>query len=308
MEYKEFICAVEKEMNMKLEGGIRANLYTAIKNNGKKKEGIIVVNPEVNIFPTIYLEEFYERFREGESLDKIVRDILQFYEMVKCEHSWDTSNVERYEVIRNRIVFKLIHTEKNKELLKKAPHIGVLDLSIVFYALLEVNKEGTVTMLINHEHLQHWNVTKEELYSTACENVKRLLPAQLYAMRRVVDEILEPCAGKPENLFEHRNGESEDFMYVLSNSIRNLGAACMVYPEVLSMAGEIMGEDFYILPSSVHEVILVPVSKAPGQSELDEMVAEINETQVDDEEVLSGHAYFYERSAKRLIMEQHIRC
>lgn len=308
MEYQEFISAVEKRMNMKLKGGVKASLYTSVKNNGKERSGIMVVSPEINISPTIYLEEFYERFQRGETLDKIIRDILGFYEIVKCETSWDTSQFERYEEIRDKVVFKLIHTEKNRKFLKNVPHIEILDLSVVFYVLWEMNQEGSATMLVTNEHLRYWNVGQDDLYRSACENVKRLLPAQLFTMRQTVEEIFTPLAGKPENLLEKQEDEPADFMYVLSNPLRTFGAACMVYPEMLSMAGDILAENFYILPSSIHEVILVPESKAPEQRELDEMVAEINETQVAEEEILSNHAYYYERKGKRLIMQQSICC
>ena len=94
-------------------------------------------------------------------------------------------------------------------------------------------------------------------------------------------------------------------MYVLTNSLRNLGASCILYPHVLDMAGEIIGEDFYVLPSSIHEVILVPESNAMEQMEMDEMVTEINATQVAEEEILSNHAYFYERETGLLILQQY---
>lgn len=307
MEYQEFVCAVEKRMNMKLKGGVKASFYTSVKNNGKERNGIMVVSPEVNISPTIYLEEFYERFQRGETLDKIVQDILSFYEVVKCETSWDISEFEQYEEIRNKVVFKLVHTGQNQKFLKNVPYIEMLDLSIVFYVLWEMNRGGAATMLVTNEHLHYWNVDKQDLYQAACENVKRLLPAQLFTMRQTVEEILRPLSVKPENLLDGQEDEPADFMYVLSNPFRTFGAACMVYPEMLTMAGDILGENFYILPSSIHEVILVPESKSPEQKELDEMVAEINETQVAEEEILSNHAYFYDRKGKRL-MQQYVCC
>jgi hypothetical protein len=92
-------------------------------------------------------------------------------------------------------------------------------------------------------------------------------------------------------------------MYVLSNPVRSFGAACIVYPEVLDMAGQVLGEDYYVLPSSVHEVVLVPVSKSMEPGEMDAMVMEINQTQVAEEEILSDHAYLYQRDAKSLVMQ-----
>lgn len=308
MEYQEFICAIEKKMNGMLEGGVKASLYTAVKNNGKVKKGMLIEAPGVNISPTIYLEEFYQRFTGGESMDEIVGDILSFYEAIRCGQSWNASRIERYESIRDKIVFKLIHTEKNREILDDIPHMEMLDLSIVFYVLLDISQQGTATMTVGNQHMQSWNVTKEQLFSLACENAKRLLPAQLFTMQQAVDEILHSAHGGKKNLLEGAQGTDEDFMYVLSNPIRSLGAACIAYPEVLDMAGKILEDDYYVLPSSVHEVVLVPKSRGMEPQEMDAMVVEINETQVEEEEILSNHAYIYEREARRLTMQRYINC
>ena len=104
MDYQKFLCVVEKKMNQRLKGGITASIHIAVKNNGKIKKGIMVENPQINISPTIYLEEFYERFQKGESLERIISDLIDFYEAVKYEESWDTSKVERYEAVQDKIV------------------------------------------------------------------------------------------------------------------------------------------------------------------------------------------------------------
>ena len=83
MTYQEFVCAIEKRMNQKLEGGIKASQYTTVKNNGKVKKGLLIEAPGVNISPTIYLEEFYHRYLDGELVDELVQDILNFYRIVR---------------------------------------------------------------------------------------------------------------------------------------------------------------------------------------------------------------------------------
>lgn len=305
MKYQEFVCAIEKEMNQKLEGGVKARQYTAVKNNGKVKRGILMESPGVNV-STIYLEEYYQRSLDGEPMDALIQDILEFYRIVKCEKSWNTDGIEHYDAIQDKIVFKLIHTEKNRTLLREIPHMELLDLSIVFYALLDVNSQGTATMTVNNEHLRCWNVTKEELLTLARRNVKKLLPAELFTMQQAVDEVLLSSPGEKKNLLKGSLDDRDDFMYVLSNPIRSFGAACIAYPEVLDMAGQVLGEDYYVLPSSVHEVVLVPESKGMDPDEMNAMVMEINETQVADEEILSNHAYLYKRDVRKLIMQNSV--
>ena len=89
-------------------------------------------------------------------------------------------------------------------------------------------------------------------------------------------------------------------MYILTNCIRNFGAAAVLYRDVLKNIGEYLKEDFYVLPSSIHEMIIVPDSSAPSWRETAMIVKEINETQVREEEVLSDIPYHYKRKEGRL--------
>ena len=242
------------------------------------------------------------------AMEKIIKEILAFYEKVKRRNSWDVSNITCYEKIRNKIVFKLIHTQKNQDLLENIPHVKLLDLSIVFYALLDVNDAGTVTMLIRNKNMQDWGIGREKLYTDAKENAVKLLPAQMLPIGGVVKELLQGEKKCEENLLEKKMvcENNMDFMYVLTNSIRSFGAACMAYPNVLAQIGALVGENYYILPSSVHEVMIVPQSKSVEPKELNEMICEINETQVEEEEVLGNHAYYYEKDTGRLSMEEYV--
>ena len=314
MQYKEFVCAIEKKMNKKLEGGKRATLYRTIKNNGTKRTGIMIETPKLNISPTIYLEEFYEYFQKGMSLETVTDEILKFYEDAKCEEPWDTSVLEDFGQIRKKIVYKLIHTKKNEELLRQIPSCPILDMSMVFYALLKADSGGTATMLITDEHLRMWHTDTSEILEAARENTISMPPPELYTMRETVECILHPASCKKQrNLLEicqtertynhgrEKDGcDTEDYMYVLSNPLRSLGAGCVLYPHVLDKIGQIVGENFYVLPSSIHEIIIVPESFAMEPADMNRMVAEINQTQVAEEEVLSDNAYFYERKTKEL--------
>ena len=145
--------------------------------------------------------------------------------------------------------------------------------------------------------LKCWGISVEQLYLAAKENTPRLLNADFQTMRTVICQLLgkncqEAC---PEDCQE------ESYMYVLSNQFRHFGAICMLYDRVLEDIANQIDEDFYILPSSIHEVIILPVSCSPSLTEINDMIVEINETQVTEEEVLSDHAYFYSKNEGRLL-------
>lgn len=297
MEYREFVCAAIETMNQK-EGknGIQAREHRAVKNNGKIRVGLLLQETGSNLFPTIYLEEYYEKFQKGETLEQIVSEISQLYQKIKAKNIIDVDSFFNLESWKNKLGIKVIKTEKNRELLEEIPHLDVLDLSLTFYVILDRQCEGIATMQITNEYMRQWNLETEELYEMAMRSAVRLLPAEFCSLpdmiRRITGIEVEAIRGM----------QRECQMYVLTNSSKIQGAACMFYPHVLEMIGEILKEDFYILPSSIHEVIILPKSKGIAKEELDAMIQDINHTQVDTEEVLSDHAYLYERGLGKIQM------
>lgn len=294
MNYKQFVSAVEEKVRQQVKAGTSVYLHTALKNNGKNRIGVTIAEEGVNISPTIYLEEYFEQFQKYKSLDSVVKSILKVYQEVRMERSWEVGILRDYENIRRKIAYKLIYAEENETLLENVPHILYMDLALVFYVILELNPAGTATVLITDDILKMWHVRKEDVLQEAKRNTPKLLTAEFRTMRSVVDELL---GGDDE---EDRD-EREDCMYVLTNHIRSFGAACILYDNVLEDIGNQLGENFYVLPSSVHEVIIVPESKSPNRAELEEMIEEINDTQVEDEEILSYSAYYFSRKENRLI-------
>ena len=291
MNYNQFVQEVEKTVKKEVRDNVSVYIHTNVKNNGIKRCGITMVEQGINISPTIYLEEYYQQFEQGSSIEMIVGEILRLYGEVRFERSWEGDNLEDYPHVRGKIIYRLVNQEANAELLREVPYMEYLDLAVVFYVLLEINHYGMASMMIRNEHLRMWNTTKEEIYRYARRNTEILLPDEFQTMRAVIEEL----TGRKET-------GGKDIMYILSNENRSFGAAAILYEGRLKKIGERLGENFYVLPSSVHEMIIIAESEAPSKEELSEMVAEINRTQVEAEEVLSDHAYYYDRKQEKLVL------
>ena len=301
MDYYKFVSAVEEAVKQLLEPGISVFIHTAVKNNGKERKGLLFTGKGRNVSPTIYLEEYYESFRCGGSVKEIADKIMTLYNGMEAKEAIGEEEISCYSWIRERVVYKLINYSANKEMLADMPYVSYLDLAIVFYVLLEANKRSTVTMPVKIEHLELWDVTKEMLYTEAKKNTEILLCPEFKPMNAVVRGML--MSDEEEGIEEGEDGKDfDDVMYVLTNQIRNQGAVCILYNNVLSGIARKLGENYYVLPSSIHEVIIIPESKSPNQSELEEMVREVNEAHVEDEEVLSNHVYYYNRKENTLVL------
>lgn len=292
MNYQQFVIAIKERVELSLGNGMSIQIHTTLKNNGNERTGLTISDKQINLSPTIYLEEYYKHFENGDSLDDITESILDVYHEVKFEHSWQIHTIMNFDVMKEKIVFKLINASKNETLLQTLPYVPYLDFAIVFYILFDVDETGTATIPITSELLKLWDTNLDEIHRIAKENTPRLLPSNFKPMRVVIEELLG-------NICEIEVQE-DDIMFVLTNSLRSFGAACILYDGVLEQIGKDLEESYYILPSSIHEMIIVPESRSPKEDDLNEMVKEINETQVDVEEVLSDHVYYYDCVTRQL--------
>lgn len=206
-----------------------------------------------------------------------------------------------YVNVKNNIVYKLINTERNRELLEDIPYIEFLDLSVVFQCLLSRNESHLETLLIHNVHTKLWDVTVADLYKAAKENTGRLLPYEIRDMEDVIDEILE-AEGTEEFKYEDCMVEpkSNKLMYVLSNQKRIEGAVCIMYPGLLRDFADKIGSSFYIIPASIHEVLLLPAENPEDRENLKDMVREINDTQMEAEEILSYSMYWFDKSKGKI--------
>ncbi len=242
MTYYQFIHEVELKVKEGVKEDVTVYIHSAVKNNGTPRHGLTIAETGLNIFPTIYLEEYYQQFQTGSSIESIARDILRLYGELRFQRSFESESIKNYDKVDRKIVYHLVNREANKDLLKEVPFEEYLDMAIVFYVLLEVNSYGMASMMIKDEHLAMWNVTEKEIYRKACKNTRRLLPYEFKTMKAVLEEVLD--MGEEDK---------EDVVFVLSNRLRSYGAAALLYEGQLEGIGEYLRENYYVLPSSVHE-------------------------------------------------------
>jgi hypothetical protein len=261
-------------------------IFTQIpQNNGIVRSAILLKTPDACISPVIYLDEFYEWYGEGRSMEELARQIADLYQNGESINQLDLEPFSHYEQAKYHIFYRLINREKNYELLQDTPHFSYLDLAVVcYYRVPEGPLEGA-TALLKDKNLAIWKITKEDLFYHTWMNTPFRLPGIFTGMN-------ELCKLDSE----------EEIMYVLTNTEKHFGAASMLYPNMLSDIGSQLGEDFYILPSSVHECIVVPVSGGYKREELQDVVAEMNRTQVEPAQVLSDHVYYYERKNRKIFV------
>ncbi len=293
MNYQEFVGSVTGFLRESLPGGTRLQLIPLEKNNGIIMDGLSVRKEGKRVAPMIYLDSYYREYLDGRSLRGICDQILECCEDSDFEEHFDVDFFREPERVRPTVAYRLINYEKNRELLQEIPHLPFLDLAVVFYSLLTDTPVGHATVLIRNSHLELWGKNTSWLYEAAKENTEKLLPKRLVSMEDMIYELSE---GKQEPEYAGVP------MYVLTNSRKSFGAACLLYDGVLGECFRRLEESYYLIPSSVHEVILIPASAVGDSRELCALVQEMNRTQVRSTEVLSDTVYLYSEETRRLEM------
>ena len=317
-EFQEFCKKTEKALSDYYGEEYQINIQKVRKTNNIILTGITITQKEKNIAPTIYLEPYFEIYSSGMTFGEIIKRVIKVYEDNKWNHDIDVDFFNDYESVKKKVCYKLINYELNEELLKEVPYIRYLDLAIVFYCIIVNDYIGNGSILIHNNHMKLWKVDTDILLQDAHNNMPRIYPPELKSMTDVMKEMFRQekednceyeCQSKQDISFSssvvctqiEQMEESSLQMYVLTNKSRLHGAAVILYENILSDMAMFFENDLYILPSSVHEVIIVPKYEDVDEAYLSQMVNEVNETQLRTEEVLANHAYLYLQEEKQII-------
>ena len=300
LSFEEFAENVVKEIRVKVGGAFQIKEHKVIKNNSVKRAGIAVMKNEEDIGPCVYLDEFYREYesdgmRFGEIVDEVCRLILKHEDDDALD--FDISGFKRWETVRENVYPKLINTEQNTELLEKIPHRDFMDLAVVYYAVAKDSvREDIGTILIYNGHMEMWGQEEENLYQTAMMNMRADGEADFATIetivKRIVPDFIFPAASD--------NVPRNTSMYILTNRSKRFGAAEILDKRTLRMIADKVGDRFIVLPSSLHETIVLPPKDETEYEWLAKMVREVNDTQVDVEERLSYHVYMYNRDEETL--------
>lgn len=319
MTYSDFIDDVKSCIEWKVEDIYEVKINHIKKNNAVELDGVIFFKEGDTISPNIYLNHYYQLYQEGKSVEAIAEEIISQYEQaLLCEEQSQYEFSFDFENMKDRIIFRVVNYQKNKQLMQEIPHVRFLDLAITFHCLINRSEEGIGTIRLTNEHMKQWNATEKELMHFAIKNTPRLFPIKISPMEDIIEEILrqdfatflgnEPgdeltpdMADMVEDMFlqMHQDGPGPK-MFVMSNTAGINGASSLIYKDAIHTFAMEQECDFYILPSSIHEVILIPYDPFLSQRELKRMVQEVNGTQVADEEVLSDRVYTYCRNENRI--------
>lgn len=288
--FEEFINMLIEEVKENLPKELEnatVEVQTVTKNNNTELKSLLIKIEGENLTPSIYLEQFYKDYRNNKmELEEIVSKVIELRIKHRKETKMDLNYLEDFEAIKKDIIPTFAGLEEyNKELMETCPYVKILDMVMVFRIVINMKDEDGVTgtILIKDDLQNKLGVTTQTLFETALKNVKGNFKC------KNMGEIFKEMIGASDL-------EAEMFkdnpMYVLTNKEMTFGAAAIIDEEFMWNVYDKMGGDFIIIPSSIHELIAVPMTEMENNADyVNNMIKDVNRTQVEQKDRLSNHAY-----------------
>lgn len=265
------------------------NLYHAEKSNGLIYTGVYIKEAENAVSPVIYLDDYYNKWHRNEySTEYVVNEVIRIYNDIKMNPFVMTDAYNTKEFIIANVFIHLVNTYANINILKRAPSREMFNLSMVYKCAVMNNEQGMAAFLITNAILEEVGVTEEELYEAAMQNTKRIFPIVCNTMYDMIGSEIEDV----DDLIKNSP------MYVMTNEQKNGGAHALIYPEYFEELSSMIEDNLIIIPSSIHELIILPASLA-NIEEANIMLNTIN-PQIDAEDYLGNRVFYYDRENKEL--------
>lgn len=271
---------------------------TVTKMNDQILYGLTMRREGEDAAPTIYMNDLFDRYMNGDPFKPMMAEVCQQYLDALVSRPEIATEELTFDRIKDNLTIRVMEAKRNSKFLEDVPY---MNMGNGFVAICDIkvveDNSGYWRTTINHGLEQENNYDRKEIFKAAIENSQIKEPV-------VMTTMMEQLFGDSDRNLLDFDGmipeTSKDHMYIISNKEGMLGASAFFYPGIREKIAEKLGEGFYAIPSSVHEVLVIPESCAPPIKDLADMVYEANHSVVNPNEVLSDNIFHYDKDFKRL--------
>ena len=299
LNYEQFKEQFTEDLKKNLEGaGFNIEKVDVIPTEKLQQgtyDAVTVRLEDSFVGPSGNLTDVFEAYeRSGGNYDALLTHVTEkFTDAIENMPIYDANQLTDYAFIKDKLVLEVVNAEKNEQMLENIPHKSIEDLAIVYRAQLGRDEDGIATVLITNQMLEKMDITAEQLHHDAVESAQELKPV---TVNTIMGEIAELVGDDFDPGIE--TGGPMDNILVGSVADKNHGASVIAYPEFFDDMANKLGENFYIIPSSIHEVLIVPESMGTDINALKDMIEQVNATELRPEDVLSNNLYHYDAQDK----------
>lgn len=298
MNYEQFLEQMKEELKARFAtdlppeySDVRIGIRDVEKLQGESYRGLSFRSGDSPVEANLNLTGAFQAYEAGRPFEDILKEVeAQLMKIVDRTPQFDVREMSDYESMKSKLMLEVIPQKGNEDRLENIPHQKVEDLALIYRLDMGDSIGGKMTSVITNQQLEAFGITAEQLHQDAVENAPVTHPASLRSMQEVMAEMM---GMEPE---ETMPGEPTMLVATVEGSF--MGASVIQYPGFMEQASEKIGGDFFVLPSSIHEVLLIPDEEKTDFHELASMVQSINESQVAPAERLSDNVYHYDKADK----------
>ena len=299
MDYENFKEKIVEDLKDELYG--RGEEVTISINDVKKLnesyEAITVTPEGSNIGVNVDLKRIYGALDNGTPYAEVVEKTADLIQRGFSERpDIDVNAFSDYSFMKKTLVMEVVSAETNKEMLETVPHQNIEDMAVVYRFALNSSNEGMASILVTNQLLKSMGVTPEQLHADAMENAPLIKPLEIKGMSEVMAEMIGAEQAALMGLGPVAPEDEKIFVATVPDKVH--GASVLAYQNFMDQAAERAGGDFFILPSSIHEVLIVPDNGEMKLQELEAMVRDVNATQVAPMDKLTDSVYHYDAQEK----------
>lgn len=291
MDFKEFQDQILQEAQDRM-WGVKVGIQNVEKLQGESYTGLSIQPNDSPMAATINLDSLYIQMSDGKSFQEVADNLIsQAADIITDMPKIDVNNLTNYDQMKNTLVVQVIPTDRNEDMLANIPHKNIEDMSVVYRMQIDQNETGTSSVLVTNAMLENYGITAEQLHQDAMDAATINNPATFRSMQDVLSDLM----GMPAEMMPPMDGPQ---MYVASIESSVNGAGVIAYPDFMDQVAEQVGGDFFVLPSSVHEVLVIPDDGSIDRHDLESMVREVNASEVLPKDQLSDNVYHYDSQDK----------
>lgn len=296
ISFHQFVEYMRKELEKRFEGRLAIQVEQVKKNNGISVTSLVGRKSEDKEGIMVHLGSYYNLYKEGIELELLSEDIYDMFNTYE-KPDFPLDELGDFEQVKDKIFYELVNYDKNLEMLKEVPHVPYLDLALTFHVLVERNEKGQSICPVKQKNRMKWGQDIGTLYELAKENTPKLFPVSLCSMGWFMENILKDSQKeyKWPGINKFLSYKINSPLYILSNQSGIYGAAAVLYEDVLKNFAFMEECDVVLLPSSIHEFLLLPYKDKLDMKKLKDMVEHINLVDVPKTDILSDNVYLYDR-------------
>ena len=294
--FKEQFVADVKDRLAEQGADVKVSVNEVNKLN-ESYEAITVTPEGSNIGVNMSLEKFYDAVQDGTPYDIVVDKAVDVINNgIDKRPDIDVAALTDYSQMKEKLAMEVVSAETNKDMLQNVPHQNMEDMAVVYRFVLNSDEEGRASILVTNQILENMGVTPEQLHADALENAPQIKPAEIKGMSEVMAEMMGAEQAEMMGIVPVAPEDEQMFVATVPDKVH--GAGVLAYQDFMDQAAERAGGDFFILPSSIHEILIVPDNGKMDLKELEAMVKEVNATQVAPADKLTDSVYHYDSKEK----------